>query len=211
MTAATNFLTQELFGGAERAKALAHLFENAESDFGPLELAQAAGVNAGNVSRLLKRWVAVGLLQQKTVKGRPRYQVAPGPALQPLAAFFGQQSALVRRLKQHVLELGDSVQAAALFGSMASGRSHADSDIDVLLLTSMSRLEAQALFKPLGRELGRPVNVLTYTAEAWAEKVQSGDAFVLGILQGALVLLTGDVREPQLAQAAQAAQAAQLD
>lgn len=187
-------LMHELFGGVERAKVLAHLFEHSDSDFGPLEIAKATGVDAGNASRHLRRWVAAGLLQKWNASGRPRYMVADDPLLQHLVAFCVHQSTTVQRLRQRVHELGEDIQAAALFGSTASGRTHSTSDIDVLLLTDMSRLESQSLFKGLSRELGRPINVLTYKQQKWVELVREADLFVLGILDSPLVELKGDLR-----------------
>lgn len=187
-------LMHELFGGAERSKVLAHLFENCERDFGPRDVAKATGVDAGNASRLLRRWVATGLLQKTTVSGRPRYRVASDPSLPHLVAFCVHQSTTVQQLKQRVHELGEDIQVAALFGSTASGRTHSTSDIDVLLLTTMSRLESQSLFKGLSRELGRPINVLAYTQQKWLEQVREADLFAMAILESPLVDLKGDLR-----------------
>lgn len=187
-------LMHELFGGVERSKVLAHLFENCERDFGPQDVAKATGVDSGNASRLLRRWVAAGLLQKTTVSGRPRYRVASDPSLPHLVAFCVHQSTTVQRLRQRVHELGEDIQVAALFGSTASGRTHSTSDIDVVLLTTMSRLESQSLFKSLSRELGRPINVLAYTQQKWLEQVREADLFAMGILESPLVELKGDLR-----------------
>ena len=100
----------------------------------------------------------------------------------------------MQRLRQRVHELDGDIQAAAVFDSTASGRTHSTSDIDVLLLTSMSRLEAQSLFKGLSRELGRPINVLTYTQQKWVGKVREADLFALCILESPLVELKGGLR-----------------
>jgi hypothetical protein len=188
-------LMQELFGGVERSKALAYLFEHAERDFGSRELAQAAGVDAGNTSRWLRRWAEAGILERSTSTGRARYRVSQDAGLNPLIAFFQQFGSPARLLRQRVQDLGDEVQAAAIFGSTAAGAAGSASDIDVLLLTDMPRVRAQALFKAPARELGRAVNVLAYSPEAWRAAVQEGNPLALDILHGPLTRLKGDLHD----------------
>jgi predicted nucleotidyltransferase len=69
-------------------------------------------------------------------------------------------------LSQQVDELESAIKAAAIFGSAERGESEEASDVDVLLLTELPQLKAQALFNAAGRELGRPVNVLVYSPSA---------------------------------------------
>lgn len=186
-------MLSELFGGAERYKALKCLFANPGRDFGARELANEADIDPGNASRWLRRWETVGLLEKKEILGRPRYLASSDPALAHLKLFFQQDSELARLLRAKVSELGERVQAAAVFGSTAKGTAGTDSDIDLLLVTSMPRVEAQALFKPLGRQLKRPVNVLTYEPRRWKEAVIGGNPFANEILGDALIPLKGDL------------------
>lgn len=183
----------ELFGGAERYKALKCLFENPGRDFGARELAGEAQIDPGNASRWLRRWADAGLLEKKEILKRTRYFASRDPALSYLRLFFQQDSELARLLDAQVAELGERVKAAAIFGSTAQGTDSADSDIDLLLVTDMPRVEAQTLFKPVGRLLGRPVNVLTYEPSRWREAVASGNPLAAEILGGALIQLKGDL------------------
>ncbi|VCU68944.1 hypothetical protein PIGHUM_01003 [Pigmentiphaga humi] len=183
----------ELFGGMERYKALKCLFAHPSRDFGARELAGEAQVDPGNASRWLRRWAAVGLLEKKEVFNRPRYSASRDPNLEHLRLFFQRESQLVRRIGERIADLGERVDAAAIFGSVAKGTDGVDSDIDLLLLTTMPGVEAQAFFKPVGRELQRSINVLTYETDRWKEAVADGNPFVSEILDGALIVLKGDL------------------
>ena len=185
--------TQELFGGAGRAKTLAYLFEHAKQTFGVRELAQRTGVDPGNLSRWLNRWAEEGLLHRSKQDALPRYSVADVEALKPLTMFFQLQSPWAQKLQVRLRDLGADVEAAAVFGSMAAGSATADSDIDLLVLTALPRVKAQAEFKALSRELGRPVNVLAYPRKDWETMVQEGNPLALDILQHALLPLKGDL------------------
>lgn len=187
----------ELLGGTGRYKALRCLYEQPARAFGTRELAALAGIDPSNASRWLRRWADVGLVERRIERGAPVFQASRDPGLAPLAQLLQQDTRTSQLLSEQVDTLGDKVEAAAIFGSAARGESDATSDIDLLLLTDLPQLKAQALFKAAGRELGRPVNVLAYSPAAWRQALADRNAFVLEILQSPLVPLKGDVRAAQ--------------
>lgn len=184
-------LLSELLGGTARYRALRCLYEHADREFATRELAAAAGIDPGNASRWLRRWAQVGLLEQREQRGGNVYRASRDPALEPLKLLLQQDSETAQVLKRYLEPIEAQVEAAAIFGSAASGDTHEASDVDLLLLTRLPRLEAQASFKAAGRELKRPVNVLTFTPEAWASAKKGGDALVADIRKKPLVLLKG--------------------
>jgi predicted nucleotidyltransferase len=186
-------MSTELFGGADRYKALKCIFQNPGRHFGARELAAEAHIDPGNASRWLRRWAEAGLLEKTLVLNMPRYAAAADPALKHLSLFFQQDSDMVRQLRDRVGEIGVPVDAAVVFGSTAKGTAGADSDIDVLLLTDMPRLAAQTFFKPVARKLGRPVNVLVYKTKSWKEAVANDNPLAIDILGGSLIALKGDI------------------
>ena len=190
-------LMAELFGGAGRYKALRCLYEQPARAFGTRELAGTAGIDPSNASRWLRRWSEVGLVERRMERGAPVFQASRDLSLAPLAQLLQQDTRTRQLLTQQVESLGSKVAAAAIFGSTARGESDDKSDIDLLLLTDLPQLKAQAHFKAAGRELGRPVNVLAYSTPAWRDAVAGKDTFVLEILANPLVLLKGDVRATQ--------------
>ena len=187
----------ELFGGSARYRALRCLYEQPARAFGTRELAGLAGIDPGNASRWLRRWSEVGLVERRMERGMPVFQASRDPGLAPLALLLQQDTRTSQLLAEQVDKLGDKVEAAAIFGSAARGDSDEKSDIDLLLLTDLAQLKAQALFKAAGRELGRPVNVLAYSPSAWREAVAARNAFVLDILDSPMVPLKGDLHAAQ--------------
>jgi predicted nucleotidyltransferase len=153
-------LMTELLGGSGRFRALQCLYAQADRTFGTRELASAAHIDPANASRWLRRWADVGLLERLTERGQSVFKASRDPSLAPLKLLLQQEGELASALRQELKALPVEVEAAAIFGSMASGEADADSDVDVLLIApDISRLDAQAHFKPLGRKLGRPINV----------------------------------------------------
>jgi predicted nucleotidyltransferase len=185
-------LMMELFGGAGRYKALRCLFEHADHAFGTRELATAAGIDSGNASRWLRRWADIGLLERRIERGLGVFQASKDPGLAPLKLLLQQDSEMARVLRARLETLDEDVDAAVIFGSAARGETHAESDIDLLLLApKLSRLAAQAHLKPAGRKLGRPVNVQVFTRQAWQKAIDSGDAFAHDVMAKPVVILKG--------------------
>lgn len=189
-------LMSELFGGAARYRALRTLFEHADRGFGARELGASAGIDPGAASRWLRRWADIGLLDRHQQRRQTVYQASADAALEPLRQLMQQDGEVVRVLRARLEEFPFRVEAAAIFGSVARGDARSGSDIDLLLITAGSQLRAQAHFKPAGRKLGRPVNVLSMAPQEWA-KARRADALVLEILSHPLIHLQGDVRTAQ--------------
>jgi predicted nucleotidyltransferase len=189
-------LMVELVGGLGRFKALQCLYEQPDRAFGTRELALEAGIDPGNASRWLRRWSDVGLVERHKERGSFVFKASGDPALAPLAALMQQASRAADVLRNRVNAIGGHIEAAAIFGSAARGTAGRDSDIDLLLITEMPQLKAQALFKSAGRELGRPVNVLVFTSHEWRKAVESGDTFVGEILRQPMIGLKGPLNAP---------------
>jgi len=181
----------EVFGSADRFRALRALFAEPSRGFGLRELAAEAGVDSGNVSRMLKRWVAAGLVVRRVADGLPRYHVSPDPTLAPLVQLMQQDSALVRTLRE-ALQPIKGIQVALLFGSVARGQAGAGSDIDVLVLGHVSELKVNVALKPAGRSLGREIHATACTIDSFHEQLLGRESFAQDIVRGPRTPLIGD-------------------
>lgn len=97
-----------------------------------------------------------------------------------------EQDSLVDSLREH---LPPQVQAAAIFDARA-----VDNELNLLLIAEeLSGLRAQALLAPVGRELGRSIEVHLCSAAEWSERLAAGDVFLQEILSGHLVMVCGEL------------------
>jgi predicted nucleotidyltransferase len=181
----------ELFGGVARFRALRSLFAEPGRGFGQRELAADAGIDPGNVARLLKRWTAVGLVRRHQQDGLPRYYAGTDPSLAALSTLMQQDGRLIRTLRE-ALSAVAGAKVAVVFGSVARGQARAGSDVDVLVLGSASELKLNAALKPAGRALGRPVHATTLTIDAFKNQLRAGESFAQGVAQEPRMPLFGD-------------------
>lgn len=182
----------EVFGSLGRLRALRALFAEPGRGFGQRELAAEAGIDPGGVARLLKRWVAAGLVTRRQQDGLPRYYATTDPALAPLVTLMQQDSALVRTLRDALSAL-PGVEVALVFGSVAQGAAGAASDLDLLVLGRASELKLNAALKPVGRQLGRAVHATVSTVDSFKSQLRAGESFALGVMQGPRIPLIGDI------------------
>lgn len=180
----------EVFGSADRFRTLRTLFAEPGRGFGLRELAAQAGVDSSNVSRMLKRWVAAGLVTRRQTDGLPRYVASTDPSLRPLVQLMQQDSALVRALREPLQAL-PGVKVAVVFGSVARGEAKAGSDVDVLVLGNVSELKANVALKPAARALGRDIHATTCTIPAFHEQLRGGESFAQAIVRGPRIPLIG--------------------
>ena len=184
----------EVFGSVGRFRALRALFAEPGRGFGQRELAAEAGIDPGGVARLLKRWVAVGLVTRRHPDGLPRNCASADPALKPLVALMLQDSVLVNTLREALAPV-PGVVVALVFGSVARGEAVAGSDVDVLVLGQASELKVNAALKPAGRSLGRSVHATAYTIDSFMEQVRGGESFAHDIVQGPRIALVGSFED----------------
>ena len=183
-------MLKELCGGEQRYRIFKTLFGNPGRAYHLRGLAAAAGVDASNVSKLLPKLVESGLVEsergeQPTARYRARRD---NPLLQALTALFSQASNLVVDLRAVAEKIEGDV---ALFGSTASGTETADSDVDVLVVGSVSQITAQAAFKPVARRYKRSINVTVIEPEKLQAEIKKGSLFWKNVLSGPTVPLKG--------------------
>ena len=187
----------EVFGSEVRFRALRAMFAEPARGFGQRELAAAAGIDPGGVARLLKRWVAAGLVTRRQQDGLPRYYASADPSFKPLVALMVQDSVLATTLRD-ALSVVPGVEVALVFGSVARGDAGADSDVDVLVLGRASELKVNAALKPAGRSLGRAVHATSFTIDSFMELVRGGESFAQDIVQGPRIALLGSLEDAVL-------------
>ena len=180
-----------LFGSVTKARVLDTLLSRAGESFHLRGLAQAAGTDPGNTSKLLKTLVDSGIVLALPEQPSTRYSInlrSPlVPALRQLVACAG---ALVSDLRG--VASGLDAEYVGIYGSMATGTDVADSDVDVLLVGEMGAVAAQAAFKALGRKHHKVINVVAVRAAQLPDRLQSGAAFWVSVATNPRIDLKGD-------------------
>ena len=164
------------------------------------QLAAAAGVAPGNASAVIEEMIRSGLVNE-TVAGRSsmvslnRGHLASGPII----ALAGLRGELIRRLRERLSAWPDLL-GAWLFGSVARGESHRDSDVDLLIVAE--DLESQDLHERMAQLqtdvrvwTGNDLQVVEHTRKSWLDLVVSKNPLVDRIRIDGIVL-AGHAADP---------------
>ncbi len=138
------------------------------------EIQRALDLGGASVQRALSRLVELGALERTEEEdGRTLYSAVPRASVwRALRLLESETQDPTPLMRDALIDVG-GIAAAFVFGSMATGRIHADSDIDLLVVEepSLDRRELNRRTAETGLLLGRQVNTIRYTLEALAERL----------------------------------------
>ena len=178
-------------------RVLALLFGQPERSFFTKELIDLAEVGSGGVQRELARLQQSGLVTLTAIGNRKHYQANPdAPIFAELCGIARKMLGPAEVLRETLAPLADALPLALLYGSVASGRDTARSDLDVLLVSDALTLEqVYEALAPAEQQLGRPVSPTLYTREEFQRRLEQHNPFLLKLLAGETVALMGDKDE----------------
>jgi predicted nucleotidyltransferase len=186
----------ELLFGAYRRQVLSLLLLRPDESFYVREISRLTDVPAGSLHRELKALTEAGLLLRMAAGNQVRYQASHDcPIYEELAAIFRKTAGMADVLRDLLSPLANKISLAFVFGSVAQGKAKATSDIDLLVVGSVS-FPAVVEVCHRGRErLGREVNPVVMSKAAFQTKQREGDRFVSRVLKEPKIFLIGDAGE----------------
>ena len=186
----------EVLFGAYRRKILSLMLLHADESFYVREIGRLTGVPPGSLHRELKLLSDAGLLQRTAAGNQVRYQVdRTCPIHDELAGIFHKTAGLADVLRDALAPLAAKIQLAFIFGSVAQGKEGATSDVDVLVVGSVSFAAVVEAVGAASERLRRSVNPVVMTKTAFSGKVASRDRFVSRVLHEPVIVLMGNLSE----------------
>ena len=103
---------------------------------------------------------------------------------------------LERVLRDSLEPVRDRIELAFVFGSTARSRQTEDSDIDLLIIGDVSLKGLSGPLREAEAALGRRINPAIYTREAFREKYQAGDPFLVDVYRREKIPVIGPEGDP---------------
>jgi predicted nucleotidyltransferase len=185
-------LATTLFSGYRR-RVFGLLLLHPEQRYHLREIARLTGTVPGTLTRELAKLAEVGVLKKEGV-GRQVFYSANRecPIFDELASILRKTSGLVDVLADALVPLAEQVEVAFVFGSIASGQASSGSDIDLMVIGSVSFSDLIAALYPVQETLGREINPKIYTRAEWQKFVKENGAFVRDVMSKPKLLVLGD-------------------
>ncbi len=174
-------------------RVLGLLFGHHGRRFQSAELIRLANSGTGATHRFLKRLTESGLVLARTEGNQKYYQAnAESPVFEELLGLVRKTVGLAEPLREALAPLGDRIHAAFVYGSVASGKDRADSDIDLMVIAE--DLDYPTLFESVQaaeQQLRRTVNPNLMTPKEWRHKLAQPDSFAARLYAGPRLLVLG--------------------
>lgn len=187
-------LSEALFSSTQR-RVLGLLFGQPARSFYATEIIKRVDAGSGAVQRELKKLAECGLVRVWKVGNQKHYQANPTtPIFEELVSLIRKTVGLAEPLRSALEPLGDKIELALIYGSVAKGLATAASDVDLLLVSDTLTLEAvYAALEAAEAALARKINPTLYTRVEFDKRRASGNAFLRRTLAGEVLVLMGEV------------------
>ena len=159
------------------------------------ELAQFLGTRPSSLQRELGALVGSGILQQRRDGNRAYFKAdAKSPFYRELRSLLEKTAGLMPTLRQLLEPFRAQIDCAFVYGSVARGREHGRSDIDLMVIGRLGLAELSAGLRKAETRLGRDINVTSYTHDDFREKV-ANDHFLGRILRERKQFVVGNLSD----------------
>lgn len=179
-----------------RRRVLALLLLQPEKQFHQREIARLTDTISGTLSRELSKMTDAGILLKVPVGNQMHYKANPEcPVFEELASILRKSDGWLNALADALRALGDQINVAFVFGSMASGRAGPDSDIDLMVIGNVTFSALIEALYPLQSTLGREINPKQYPIDEWLQLVKNQNGFVRDLLDKPKLFLIGTEKD----------------
>ncbi len=189
----TASISDLLFPNQYRRKVLGLLLMRPDQQIHLRELARVIGAAPGTLKKELDALCGVGLLRAERVGNQVRFCANTAhPVFPELQALIRKTIGLADALRLSLAPLAGRIDAAFIFGSMASGTESAGSDIDLMVVGDAGFAEVVDATYEAQAALGREINPKVMSASEWQAKKAERNAFLQDVLNKPRILLIGD-------------------
>lgn len=180
-------------------RVLAFLFGQPDRSFFATELIRLTGSGSGAVQRELTRLEQSGLVAVSRVGNQKHFQAnSNSPLYDELCGIVRKTVGLAEPLHTALVPLAERIDVAFVYGSVASGQDTASSDIDLMVIGSVSFEEVVSAVYPCHSMLGREINPSVYSISDFAQKIKEKNAFITQVMEQPKLMILGredDIRK----------------
>lgn len=188
-------LSALLFPGY-RCRVLGLLLLHPEEFLHGREIARRTGLASGTLTRELALLVEAGVLRSERRGNQVLYGAERAcPVYEELASIMRKTSGVADVLAAALAPSKGRIRAAFVYGSLASGRERAGSDVDLMIVGEIGFGEAVRLLHPAQETIGREISPKVYGVAEWASKRRAPDAFLREVLAGPKIFVLGGEHE----------------
>ena len=185
-------MLNKLFSSKARVEVLKLLLFNPGDDFYQRQISLITHQPIRGIQRELKRFQELGLIEKNTQGNRVYYRVNKNfPIFEELKRIFFKSAGIAQVLKRN-FKKSDAIKVAFIYGSYAKNEENLLSDVDLLVIGSISAKELSSLLSQPKRELNREINYAVFGLQEFKKRIKRKDHFLNTILKEKKIFIIGN-------------------
>jgi len=181
-----------LFSSTARVKALALLLLNPETSFYQRQISALTDLPIRAVQREVERLQTLGLLTSFTRGNQVHYQVNRDFFLFPELKSIFLKTVGLTALLGSALKEAENIALAFIYGSYAADQESSASDVDLLVVGTLSSRALHTTLKEAEKLTHREISYTLFSPEEFRARAQTGNGFLQNVLIGPKLFLIGD-------------------
>ena len=158
------------------------------------EIERQSGLADATVRQELRRLSGLGIVEARQDGNRVYYRANTRHPLYPdIRNLVLKTDGLVEVL--HTALGSSDIQLAFIFGSIAAGTEAAESDVDLMVIGTISLRQLSKLLSGLATRIGREINPHIFTVEEFAQRKKVHDHFLSAVLGATKIFVRGNEDE----------------
>ena len=184
----------ELVSSRVKAEIFRLLFGTAGRELHVREIERQSGLADATVRQELKRLSRLGVVEARRDGNRTYYRANTAHPVYPdIHNLVLKTSGLVDVLRKALNHSG--ISAAFVFGSLANGTDKAHSDVDLVVIGTVSLRQLSRLLSGVTSKVGREINPHVFTADEFTSRRKARDHFLTTVLDEPRLFVIGNEDE----------------
>ncbi len=189
-----SLIASTLFGKTRR-RILGLLFTNVDSKFCVRDIIRKVDSGQSSVQRELVKLEIAGIIKMEVIGRHLYFSANQSCSVYPeLHGLMIKTYGIADVLNSGLKDISDRIDFAFIFGSLATGKDRADSDVDLMVIGDVSSLEIDKALREAKNKIMREINLVNYSLKGFRERIKESP-FIQIVLNDPLIMLIGDEDE----------------
>ena len=185
----------KLFSSKARVEVLKLFLFNPRDHFYQRQVSVLTHQPIRGIQRELKKFHELGLIEKYTQGNRIYYRMNKNCSIfEELKRIFFKSEGIAQVLKKNLVK-SDTIKIAFIYGSYAKGEENLLSDIDLLVIGSITAKELSSLLSQPKRELNREINYTVFDLQEFKKRIKQKNHFLNAILKDKKIFILGNENE----------------
>ena len=182
--------------GRTRTAILSLLFGHVDERFYLRQIARETGAGLGAVQRELQHLADTGLIVRRKIGNQVFYEAnQASPIFPDVRGLIVKTSGIRDVVRSALFPLRDQIDAAFVYGSVASQKERADSDVDLMIIGNVDFGDVVARLSSAEKHLRREINPAVYSPDEFRMKLSRGNHFLNSVLKSKKLFVIGNENE----------------